>query len=115
MDKTTSDYLISLLLVSIFISVIACQSSTAQYHMGNARTDSHVERQSSSKTGVKTEAERRKPSLANPAATRCVNDGYTLEPVIKNGVSVDYMCVNPETGLRCEIWKYFRHECSLEK
>lgn len=111
MEKTTYDYFISLLLISIFVSIIACQSSTAQYHMGKAKTDSHSEKQ----TSGKTEAERRKPSLANPAATRCVNDGYTLEPVIKNGVSVDYMCVNPETGLRCEIWKYFRHECSLEK
>ncbi|MBF0412916.1 MAG: DUF333 domain-containing protein [Desulfamplus sp.] len=52
--------------------------------------------------------------MANPAATRCIDDGYQLEPVVENGVTVEYMCVNPETGLKCEAWKYLRNECSLK-
>ncbi|MBF0574293.1 MAG: DUF333 domain-containing protein [Desulfamplus sp.] len=56
-----------------------------------------------------------KHNIANPAATRCVNDGYKLEPVIKNGVTVEYICINPETGLECEIWRYFRKECQLTR
>jgi len=49
----------------------------------------------------------------NPAAEKCIRDGYNLEPVLENGVPVDYVCVNPETGKKCEIWKYFRNECNL--
>lgn len=55
-----------------------------------------------------------KPAMANPAAVKCVQDGYLLEPVVENGVSVGHLCVNPRTGLQCEIWKYFRNECALE-
>ena len=53
------------------------------------------------------------PSMANPAAVKCINDGYELVPVIKNGVSVQSFCVNPENGKKCEVWKYFRNECRL--
>lgn len=55
-----------------------------------------------------------KPAIANPAAVKCAEDGYLLEPVTENGVSVGHFCVNPETGMKCEIWKYFREECALE-
>ncbi len=54
-----------------------------------------------------------KPALANPAAAKCVEDGYVLKPLIENSVSVGHLCINPETGLTCEIWKYYRKECSL--
>ena len=55
-----------------------------------------------------------KPSaIANPAARKCVNDGFTLKPVIVNGVTKEYLCVNPQTGEECEVWKYFRDECDL--
>jgi len=53
-------------------------------------------------------------SVPNPAAQKCVGDGYTLEPILKNGVPVDYVCVNPDTGRKCDIWKYFRGECHLK-
>ena len=51
--------------------------------------------------------------LANPAATKCIEDGYALEPIIEHGVSRGYFCVNRETGRKCEIWSYFRGECDL--
>jgi putative hemolysin len=52
-------------------------------------------------------------TMPNPAAEKCVRDGYQLEPVSENGVPADYICVNPENGKKCEIWKYFREECHL--
>ncbi len=51
--------------------------------------------------------------LANPAAVKCIRDGYKLEPIKENGVSRKYFCVNKTTGMKCEIWSYFRGECNL--
>ncbi|MBF0228521.1 MAG: DUF333 domain-containing protein [Desulfamplus sp.] len=85
------DYLIFLI---IFISLISCNVNTA---------------------GENEKLETNKQRIANPAATRCVNDGYKLEPVIENGVTIEYICINPETGLECEVWRYFRKECQLTR
>ena len=51
--------------------------------------------------------------LTNPAARKCINDGFILKPVLKHGVPVKYLCINPETGLKCDVWEYFRNECRL--
>ena len=51
--------------------------------------------------------------LANPAAKKCLNDGYFLKPIEENGVSKGFFCINKETGMKCEIWSYFREECDL--
>lgn len=68
--------------------------------------------------GIKdAEMDTKKDSLGgvpSPAAQKCAEDGYTLEPILKNGVPVDYVCVNPDTGKKCEVWKYFRDECHLK-
>jgi putative hemolysin len=60
-------------------------------------------------------ADEMRTMTANPAATKCVNDGYRLEPIMKGGVSIDYLCINPKTGKKCEAWKYFRNECKLDE
>lgn len=52
-------------------------------------------------------------TLPNPAAVKCVDDGFRLEPVIKNGVTVGYHCVDPKTGRECEVWDYFRGDCDF--
>lgn len=52
-------------------------------------------------------------AVSNPAAEKCVRDGYQSEPVLENGVPVGYVCIDPETGKKCEIWKYFRGECKI--
>jgi len=102
----TKHYFFIALLLVFFI---ACKVNTAGGN-GNAadRNGNNGEHSQS------IEGNNQKKAIANPAATRCVNDGYTLEPVVENGVSVDCLCVNPETGLKCEVWKYFRNECSLK-
>lgn len=52
--------------------------------------------------------------LANPAAIKCIKDGYALKPIEENGVVPrGYLCVNKETGMKCEVWAYFRGECDL--
>ena len=53
--------------------------------------------------------------VASPAAKKCVRDGYLLEPVMENGVPVGHWCLDPETGRSCEVWRYFRGECSLTR
>lgn len=51
---------------------------------------------------------------ANPAAIKCIEDGYALKPIKENGVVPrGYFCENKETGMKCEIWSYFRGDCSL--
>ncbi len=52
--------------------------------------------------------------VTNPAVRKCLEDGYQVEAVKENGVVREYLCVNPETGKKCEVWSYFRNECSLE-
>jgi len=54
-----------------------------------------------------------KEGLANPAAAKCIRDGYELKPIEEHGVSRGYFCVNKKTGMKCEIWSYFRGECDL--
>ncbi len=53
-------------------------------------------------------------NAANPAARKCLEDGYQLQPIIgADGVPVDHECVDPVSGKRCEAWQYFRGECRL--
>ncbi len=52
--------------------------------------------------------------MANPADKHCVESGYRLEYVRQDGISVDGLCVNDETGAKCTAWAYFRGECALE-
>jgi putative hemolysin len=59
------------------------------------------------------EAETPQVSLANPAAVKCVEDGFKVEPQLENGVPVGSWCVDPATNSRCEAWAWFRGECSL--
>lgn len=67
----------------------------------------------------KTAAERadggKVPKIANPAAVKCVEDGYQLSTITENGVPTAAFCYNPENGKKCEVWQYFRGECHLEK
>lgn len=51
---------------------------------------------------------------ANPAARKCLADGFELETEYVNGVPTGAYCVSKETGRRCEQWDYYRGECRLE-
>lgn len=51
--------------------------------------------------------------LANPAARKCIKDGYVLKAIEEHGICRGYFCVNEKTGMKCEIWSYFRGECDL--
>lgn len=55
-------------------------------------------------------------SLGNPAAARCLRDGYRLEFIYSpEGVPLQGLCVNDKVGAKCEEWAYFRGECRLDK
>ncbi len=49
--------------------------------------------------------------LPNPSDAKCVADGWRTEPILGNGVPTGTMCIEPDTGRRCEAWAYFRGEC----
>ena len=51
--------------------------------------------------------------MLNPAAVKCIEDGYEIEDILTRGVPTGAWCVEPQTGERCEIWAYFRSECVL--
>ncbi len=55
------------------------------------------------------------PALPNPAAVKCLADGYQLVPIYENGVPVGSWCVDPKSGARCDSWEYYRGECALHK
>lgn len=54
--------------------------------------------------------------LANPAAARCLRDGYRLEFTYSpEGIPLQGLCVNDAAQAKCEEWEYFRGECRLDK
>jgi len=65
-------------------------------------------------TAVDSGAKESAQALPNPAAAKCVADGYRLVPIYENGVPVGNWCVDPESGARCDAWEYFRGECALD-
>ena len=59
-------------------------------------------------------AEEHGAKVANPAARKCLADGYALEPVLAaDGLAIDHECVDKTSGRRCEVWSYFRGTCRL--
>ena len=68
----------------------------------------------SSNSGQKDVAGNGAVTLANPASVKCIKDGYALEQVKTNGVVTGSVCRNKRNGKKCEIWSYFRGECSLD-
>ena len=66
--------------------------------------------------GAAAQSQAERPKMANPAARKCLDDGYELEPVLDaGGVPVDHLCVDKATGRRCEVWDYFRGKCRLRE
>lgn len=60
------------------------------------------------------QADRERAGLANPADTACIEQGYRVEYVRSDGLPIRSLCVNEETGTKCETWAWLREECSLE-
>ena len=57
------------------------------------------------------------PSLQvpDPSVALCLENGHQLAPMRKAGIIQSYLCINPETGLKCDSWAYYRGECSSER
>ncbi len=53
--------------------------------------------------------------IANPAAEKCIRDGYSLKPILTHGYVTDHFCVNPLTGRYCRVWDYFHGDCKLNE
>ncbi|MFH1623453.1 MAG: DUF333 domain-containing protein [Candidatus Aenigmatarchaeota archaeon] len=49
--------------------------------------------------------------MANPAATKCVNDGLSYE--VRDGPDGQYGICRLEDGTECGEWAYFRGECGI--
>ena len=99
-------YLLIFGLGIVIIMTGACNSTQTNSSAGtNSAAESKINKTKSAASS----------KLVDPAARKCVNDGYILKPVLKNGVPVKHLCINPETGLQCDVWEYFREECSLKK
>jgi putative hemolysin len=66
--------------------------------------------------GATAQSRAAQPKGPNPAARKCLEDGYELEPVFDpDGVPIDHQCVDKTTGKRCEVWEYFRGKCRLRE
>ena len=52
-------------------------------------------------------------TLPNPAAEKCAKDGFELKPIVINGVTRGYRCVDPRTGKSCDVWDYYRGQCDV--
>ena len=64
--------------------------------------------------GSAGQADRERSGLANPADRKCAEQGYRVEYVRRDGVRIRSLCVNDETGAKCETWAWVREECSLK-
>ena len=54
-----------------------------------------------------------RPGMANPAALKCLADGYELIAEAIGGVPRGHLCVDRRSRKSCGIWPYFRGECDL--
>jgi putative hemolysin len=52
--------------------------------------------------------------LADASVQRCIDDGYTAAPVLRDGIPSSYLCINSETRKKCDSWAYYRGECQLK-
>lgn len=63
---------------------------------------------------TRAEPQPERVQIANPAARKCLDDGYHLEPVRDaDGLSIAHDCVDRNSGKRCDAWDYFRGDCLL--
>jgi putative hemolysin len=54
-------------------------------------------------------------AIANPAAIKCVQEGYTQEILMSaENTPIGALCVNLITGQKCEEWAYFKGQCQLD-
>jgi putative hemolysin len=68
-----------------------------------------------SKHIVTSTPQAKKVAIANPAAEKCVQDGYTQELLWSSeDVPTGALCVSNKTGQKCEEWAYFRGDCKLD-
>jgi putative hemolysin len=51
--------------------------------------------------------------IANPASTKCVNDGYTSKIITEEDGSQYGICVSDD-GQECEEWDYYNGDCIFE-
>jgi len=51
--------------------------------------------------------------LANPANEKCIVDGYQVQTLYENGVPIAANCINSSNGKDCEVWAYYRGNCTL--
>jgi putative hemolysin len=52
-------------------------------------------------------------SMPNISIQHCLDDGYEVVKVTKDGMPMRYLCVNPQTSQKCETWAYYRGSCQL--
>jgi putative hemolysin len=52
-------------------------------------------------------------SMPNISIKHCLDDGYEVVKVTKDGIPMRYLCINPKTRQKCETWAYYRGSCRL--
>ena len=104
------------------LSLCACEGAGSTEHRathdesGAAKrsVDASPDGTSEKTISIPTLSGQEDPSIANPADEHCVEAGYRLEYIRENGIPVDGLCINDETGAKCQSWAYFRKECTLD-
>lgn len=62
---------------------------------------------------VKATATNAAHGVADPSVKYCLEHGYKSQPVTRDGIPQSYLCVNAESGKKCDSWAYFRGQCEL--
>jgi putative hemolysin len=52
-------------------------------------------------------------SMPDISIQHCLDDGYEVVKVTKDGIPTRYLCINPKTKQKCEAWSYYRGSCRL--
>jgi putative hemolysin len=66
---------------------------------------------SADQTGVTEDAKSKSPDVS---IQHCVDDGYEVVQVSRNGIPANHLCINPKTNLKCDSWAYYRGDCQLD-
>jgi putative hemolysin len=51
--------------------------------------------------------------VADPSVKYCLKQGYKSQAVMRDGIPQSYLCVDAESGKKCDSWAYFRGQCEL--
>lgn len=52
--------------------------------------------------------------MTEPSVKYCLEHGHKAQPVTRDGIPQSYLCINVQSGKKCDSWAYFKGQCDLD-